>query len=302
MKCSKRDEINGWLVIDKEIGMGSTQVVNQTRYLLNAKKNGHTGTLDPFATGVLPIAFGEATKLVPYIMEGKKEYEFVVRFGATTDTLDCTGNIVEQCLRVPTEEEIKECLIHFVGKIEQVPPAYSAIKVNGKRAYDLVRKGEKVDIPVREVEIYRLEIVEFLPPESARFVVECSKGTYVRTLGADLAKKLGTLGYLTELRRTKCGKFNIKDTILLENLKNMEYIAERQEKLLPMLTSLCDITVIAVEEDDAVKLKQGQAVSPKNYEVSEFVGQEVAAVCSDKLIAMVRIDERRISPVRVFNL
>ncbi|MBE6453549.1 MAG: tRNA pseudouridine(55) synthase TruB [Alphaproteobacteria bacterium] len=302
MKRVKKDVINGWLIIDKEVGVGSTQVVNQTRYLLNAQKNGHTGTLDPFATGVLPIAFGEATKLVPYIMDGKKEYEFVVRFGATTDTLDCTGNIIEQDLGVPTEEEIKKCLGYFIGKIEQVPPAYSAIKVNGKRAYDLVRKGEKVDIPVREVEIYRLEMIEFLPPESARFVVECSKGTYVRTLGADLAKKLGTLGYLTELRRTKCGNFRIDDTILLESLKNIEYIAERQKKLLPLLTSLCDITVIAVREDDAIKLRKGQAVSPRNYKVDELVGREVAAVCSDRLVAMVRIDERRISPVRVFNL
>lgn len=302
MKHSKGNDINGWLIVDKPEGVSSTQVVNQTRRLLNAKKNGHTGTLDPFATGVLPIAFGEATKLISFVMDGNKEYEFVLKFGETTDTLDYTGNIVEEGGRVPTKDEIKEVIPFFVGTIEQVPPMYSAIKINGKRAYDLARRGEIADIPVRKVEIYRLEMVEFVTSESVKFRVLCSKGTYVRTLGADLAKKLGTLGFLAALRRTKCGDFSINDTILLENLKNMEYIADRQKILLPLLTSLCDITVIAVREEDAIKLRLGQGVSPKNYDVSYFEGKKLAAVFDGKLIAMVRIEKNRISPVRVFNL
>ena len=302
MKHKKGEPINGWLIIDKPLGMGSTTVVNQTRSLLNAQKNGHTGTLDPFATGVLPIAFGEATKLISYVMDGDKVYEFVLKFGEETDTLDCTGKVVKSGGRVPTEKEIRAALSSFEGEIEQVPPAYSAIKIEGKRAYDLARKGEEVNIKPRKVRIERIELLEMLSEGRAKFRVECSKGTYVRTLGADLAKKLGTLGFLSELRRTKCANFGLEHTILLENLKNMEYAQLRREKLLPLLTSLCDITVIAVKEEDAAKLRQGQAVSPKGYEVKKLIGKEAAMVFDGDLVAMVRIDEKRISPIRVFNL
>ena len=258
MKHNKGEEINGWLVVDKSRGMGSTDVVRRTKRLFRARKNGHAGTLDPFATGVLPVAFGEATKLLPFVTDGVKEYEFIIRWGVSTDTDDSEGEVIAQCEKIPERSEIEAVIPAFLGKIVQVPPVYSAIKINGRRAYDLARKGICVDIPKREVEIYALELLEELPNQQARFKVRCSKGTYIRTLGKDIALKLGTLGYLQELRRTKCGNFDLSQKILLENLENMVYGEDLNKFLLPLETFLCDITVIAVSEADAAKLKWGR--------------------------------------------
>ncbi|MBE6459303.1 MAG: tRNA pseudouridine(55) synthase TruB [Alphaproteobacteria bacterium] len=297
----KGNKISGWLVVDKPRGMGSTQVVSFTRRLFNAQKNGHCGTLDPFATGVLPIAFGEATKLIPYVTDGEKEYEFVLYFGEETDTLDTEGQVVAISDVIPSEAEIRTVLSEFVGEIIQIPPAYSAIKIDGKRAYNLVRQGEEVQIPERKIKIYELELLEMLTNRTARLRVRCSKGTYVRTLGADIARKLGSCGYLKELRRTKCGNFDLSQKILLENIKNMEYGEALLKSLLPVMTCLRDIAVIAVGKEDAKKLKLGQGLSPKMLDVKNFIGQEAAAVFENELVAIVRIDERKISPVRVFN-
>ena len=217
----KGDDVNGWLVIDKPRDIGSTQVVNLTRKWLNAKKNGHCGTLDPFATGVLPVAFGEATKLIPLVTDGPKEYEFVIKWGEATASGDTESEVCQRSAIIPSKEDILSVLPRFIGKISQVPPAYSAIKINGERAYNLVRRGEDVEIPERIVEIYALELLEELPEEQARFRVACSKGTYVRTLGQDIAKSLGTVGHLKELRRTKCGNFDLSQKILLENIKKI---------------------------------------------------------------------------------
>lgn len=301
MKHKKGKNIHGWLIVDKPRGMGSTEVVNMTRRLLDAKKNGHAGTLDPFATGVLPIAFGEATKLLPFVTDGSKEYEFVVQWGKATDSGDTEGRLTEESKKIPTREEILAVLPSFFGKIRQVPPAFSAIKINGRRAYDLARRGEEVKIPERIVEIYDLKLLEILPDNRARFWTACSKGTYIRSLGQDLARKLGTCGYLTELRRTKCGNFDLSQKILLEKLKNIEYCIDPEKVLLPVITCLRDIAVIAVTEADAAKLRHGQCLSPKAYEVANLSGQTAAAVCEGELAAMVRIEERRILPVRVFN-
>lgn len=298
---SKGNDVNGWLIIDKPRNMGSTDVVSITRRIFNAKKNGHTGTLDPFATGVLPIAFGEATKLISLVMDGRKEYEFIIKWGVATSTDDTEGEIVDTQDKIPNLEEIQKVLPMFMGEIKQIPPVYSAIKINGQRAYDLARKGEDVEMPSRNVTIYDLEFIETLPDNMAKFRVECSKGTYIRTLGKDIALCLGTTGHLQELRRTKCANFSLKDTINLEVLKNIVHIDEANEVLLPMMTSLCDITVIAVAEVDAVKLKLGQSISPKAYDVNSYLGQEVLTVFENKLIAIARIEERRISPIRVFN-
>lgn len=300
MKRTRADDINGWLIIDKPRDMGSTQVVGKTRYLLHANKNGHTGTLDPFATGVLPIAFGEATKLVPFVMDGKKEYEFVLKWGEQTQTDDTEGEVVARSDKIPSKDEIINALPNFIGKIKQIPPIYSAIRINGQQAYKLARKGEEIDMPEREVEIYSLELLEEYS-DSAKFRVECSKGTYVRTLGKDLAEFLGTLGHLKELRRTKCGVFDLKHKILLDSLEKIEYVEERRKSLLPLETSLRDIAEIAVTEEDAKKLRMGQGLSPKNYDVKPSEGLVVAKL-HNCLIALVRIDERKISPVRVFNL
>ena len=299
MKHNKADDVDGWLVIDKPRGMGSTQVVGKTRYLLHANKNGHTGTLDPFATGVLPIAFGEATKLVPFVTDGEKEYEFVVEWGAATDTGDIEGKIITTSDKIPNRAEILAAIPHFIGTITQIPPMYSAIKINGQEAYKLARKGQTVEMPAREIEIYALELLEERE-KSAKFKVQCSKGTYVRTLGADMAEYLGSCGYLSELRRTKCGNFSINDTILLDSLEKTEYIEQRRKSLLPMETSLRDIAEIAVSAEDARKLSMGQGLSPKNY--STVLPTELAAVkFHNCLIALVRVDERKISPIRVFH-
>lgn len=303
MKHRKGEDINGWLVIDKPRDMGSTQVVNLTRRLFNAKKNGHAGTLDPFATGVLPIAFGEATKVLPYVTDGDKEYEFLLQFGASTNTDDSEGEIVETTEKIPSLEEIKQVIPLFIGKIKQVPPRYSAIKINGQRAYKLARDGQNVDMPEREIEIFDLQLLNFDDANrQAKFKVKCSKGTYVRTLGRDIALKSGSKGYLKELRRTKCGKFLIDDAILLEKIKNMVHSDDLKKILLPLETSLRDIADLAVSEADAAKLKQGQGLSPKAYDVQRYIGHEMTAFSQGKLVALVRIDATRISPVRVFNL
>ena len=297
----KGDDVHGWLVIDKPRDMGSTDVVNQTRRLFNAKKNGHTGTLDPFATGVLPVAFGEATKLIPFVTDGDKEYEFIIQWGAATASGDTESEVVARSEKIPSKDEILEVIPDFIGEIKQIPPAYSAIKINGQRAYDLVRKGENVEIPERIVTIYNLELLEELADNQAKFRVKCSKGTYVRTLGQDMALALGTLGYLTELRRTKCGKFSLDDTILLENLKNMVHSDDLKKVLLPVITSLRDIAELAVTEADAAKLRQGQAISPRLYQDKNLKEGAAVAVCNGELVAILRIEEKRISPQRVFN-
>lgn len=297
----KGDDISGWLIIDKPRDMGSTEVVNLTRRLFNARKNGHTGTLDPFATGVLPIAFGEATKVIPFVTDGPKEYEFVIQWGQATSTGDTEGEIIGKTEKIPSRDEILRVIPDFLGSIKQVPPAYSAIKIDGRRAYDLVRQGETVDIPERIVEIYYLELLEELTGNQARFKVGCSKGTYVRTLGQDLALALGSLGYLRELRRTKCGNFTLEDTILLENLKNIVHIEDLRKVLLPVITSLRDIAELAVTEADAAKLRQGQAISPRAYQDQNLNEGVAFATCNGELTAILRIEEKRISPERVFN-
>jgi tRNA pseudouridine55 synthase len=302
MKRTKYDNINGWLVIDKPAGLGSTDVVNRTRRLLNANKNGHAGTLDPFASGVLPIAFGEATKLIPFVTDGDKTYEFSLCFGAATTTDDPEGEVCAVSPLIPTAEDIARILPTFLGRIEQIPPIYSALKINGERAYDLARRGENVDMKPRFVFIKDIKMLEQLSENTFKFCVSCSKGTYVRTLGRDIALKLGTLGHLTALRRTKCAIFSLDDTILLENLENMLYLGDRQESLLPIETSLRDIAVIAVSEAEAVKLSRGQGLSPQAYRKVLAEGETAAAMYRDCLIALVRMSERKIAPIRVFNL
>ena len=302
MKHTKHQDINGWLIIDKPKGMTSTDVVNQTRRLFDANKNGHAGTLDPFATGVLPIAFGEATKLIAYVMDGSKEYEFTLKFGTATSTDDIEGDIVRSGGRIPSIDEITGILPSFIGTIEQTPPAYSAIKIDGKRAYDLARSGQAPMMPTRRVEIHSLVLRNQKSADSFCFKVSCSKGTYIRALGRDIALKLNTVGHLTELRRTKCSFFLSSDTILLENLKNIVYEGGRQDVLLPIETALRDIAALAVSAEDAAKLRHGQGLSLKPYDVFQHQGDIMSAYDSSGLVALVRVEEKKISPIRVFNL
>ena len=209
--------------------------------------------------------------------------------------------IIGKTEKIPSRDEILRVIPDFLGSIKQVPPAYSAIKIDGRRAYDLARQGETVDIPERIVEIYYLELLEELADNQARFKVGCSKGTYVRTLGQDLALALGSLGYLRELRRTKCGNFTLEDTILLENLKNIVHIEDLRKVLLPVITALRDIAELALTEADAAKLRQGQAISPRSYQDQNLKEGVAVASFEGELVAIVRIEEKRISPQRVFN-
>ena len=217
----KGNKVDGWLVIDKPYNMGSTKVVGKCRFLTKAQKVGHAGTLDPLATGILPIAFGEATKTIPFMMDAKKTYRFTVTWGEERTTDDIEGDVIETSGIRPTQDQILKALPDFIGVIKQRPPIFSAIKIDGKRAYDLARAGEAVEMKEREVEVFDLKLLES-DLQSATFEMECSKGTYVRSIGRDLARKLGTLGYISMLRRTKVGAFDESDTISLEKLEELE--------------------------------------------------------------------------------
>ena len=292
-------DINGWIILDKPKGLSSNQALRKIQYELKAKKAGHIGTLDPFATGVLPLAFGEATKLIHFLEGNEKTYEFTLKFGQQTTTGDIEGEINNTTTKIPTANEIKKIIPNFIGEISQIPPKYSAIHINGQRAYDLARSGVDFEIPKRTVTIKNLELKEyFADTNCAYFSVTCSKGTYVRTLGEDIAKSLGSLGHLTTLRRTKTSIFNLSDTILLEKLKNMLYTTSEENIVLPVETFLCDITVIALAQDDAFKLKRGQAIENKqNIEI----GTIASALFENKLVALVEARENSLFPIRVFN-
>jgi tRNA pseudouridine55 synthase len=202
-----KQKVDGWVVLDKPLGMGSTQAVGRVRWLFTAAKAGHGGTLDPLATGVLPIALGEATKTVPFVMDGRKEYRFTLRFGQARSTDDGEGAVTATSDDRPSDEAIRAALPRFTGCFEQMPPAFSALKIGGQRAYDLARAGQAVDLKPRAVTIDRLELLSRPDADHADFVVTCGKGTYIRSLGRDLARALGTVGHLSALRRTAVGPF-----------------------------------------------------------------------------------------------
>ena len=235
--------MNGWVIVDKPVGMTSTRVVSLVKRLFNTKKAGHGGTLDPFATGVLPIALGEATKTMPYILESSKAYRFRVKWGEGRSTEDLEGEVTEISAHRPTPADIGHILSQFCGEIEQVPPRYSAIHIDGKRAYDLARAGEDFEVPSRRVTIESLTFLE-ADAETALFDVTCSKGTYIRSLARDMARALGTCGHLIELRRTKAGPFCDKDAILLDSLIEMGHKAVGEGCVLPLQAALDDILAV----------------------------------------------------------
>jgi tRNA pseudouridine55 synthase len=292
--------VNGWIILDKPQGVGSNQVLRKIQYLLRAKKAGHIGTLDPFASGVLPMAFGEATKLIPYLENAGKTYEFTLRFGEATTTDDTEGEVCATSEVLPSREELEAVLERFRGDIMQIPPKFSAIHVNGQRAYKLARQQGDFSMPERAVHISELKLLTYYEAEkSADFSVSCSKGTYVRTLGKDIAEAVGSCGHLTRLRRTKNGIFSLDDTILLENLKNVVYKGCEDSIILPVETFLCDITVIALTEGESLKLKSGQAIESRE----NISFEKVAAACfENKLIALVEYKDGMLYPTRVFNL
>lgn len=299
MKREKK-KIDGWVVLDKPVGLGSTQAVGKVRRLFQAEKAGHGGTLDPLASGVLPIALGEATKTVPFVMDGKKEYRFTLHFGEARSTEDAEGEVTETSEVRPTDEAIRTALSAFVGEIEQVPPAFSALKIGGKRAYDLARAGETVELKPRKVIIDRLELLGRPDRDHADFVVGCGKGTYIRSLGRDLAKALGTVGHLSFLRRTATGPFREEAAISLSKLEALGHNSPLLGALAPVATALDDIPAQALTETQANRLRQGQPVLLTRDAPPS--GTLLRAELEGKLVALCRLDDMSLKPVRVFNL
>ena len=296
----KGEKVDGWIVLDKPVGLGSTPAVSRVRRLFGAQKAGHGGTLDPLASGILPIALGEATKTVPFIMDGRKEYRFTLRFGEARSTEDAEGEVTATSDARPTDDALRAALPAFVGEIEQMPPAFSALKIDGKRAYDLARAGETVQLKPRQVLIERLEMVGRPDRDHADFVVGCGKGTYIRSLGRDLAKAVGTVGHLSALRRTVVGPFREDGAISLSKLEALGHIPALFGALAPVATALDDIPALAMTEAQADRLRQGQPVFLTRDAPPS--GALVRAEVGSRLVALVRSDGVALQPVRVFNL
>jgi tRNA pseudouridine55 synthase len=304
-KRDKRD-VHGWIVLDKPVGMTSTHAVAVVKRLFAAKRAGHAGTLDPLASGCLPIAVGEATKTVPFVVDGRKVYVFTVRWGEERDTDDAEGRVVHSSESRPDEAAIRALLPRFTGTIEQVPPRYSAVKIDGERAYDLARDGETVELAPRPVDIHRLDLMEIPDRDHAVLAAECGKGTYVRSLARDLGRELRSFGHVSALRRSRVGPFGEQDMISLERLDALCHRAAVGEGnladvLLPVETALDDIPALAVSPADAARLTRGQAVLLRGRDAPIFSGM-VHVTASGQLVAIAEVDHGEIVPRRVFNL
>jgi tRNA pseudouridine55 synthase len=299
-------DVHGWVVLDKPVGMTSTYAVSVIKRLFSARRAGHAGTLDPLASGCLPIALGDATKTVPFVMDGRKTYHFTVRWGEERDTDDAEGRVVETSSSRPTADAINLLLPGFVGTVEQVPPRFSAIKIEGERAYDIARDGEEPELKARLVTIDRLTLVDMLDADHTGFVAECGKGTYVRSLARDLGRALGCLGHVSALRRMAVGPFAEADMIPLEELEALCHRAAAgggslADALLPVATALDDIPALAVSRADAARLQRGQAVLMRGRDAPVVRGT-VYVTASDCLVALAEVDRGEIVPKRVFNL
>ncbi|MEE9139964.1 MAG: tRNA pseudouridine(55) synthase TruB [Alphaproteobacteria bacterium] len=299
--------IHGWLVIDKPKGTTSARVVARVRRLTGATKAGHGGTLDPLASGVLPIALGEATKTVAYVMDGTKAYRFTVRWGEARDTDDADGEVTAESPVRPGEAEIRAELARFLGEIEQIPPTYSAVKVEGQRAYALARANESFALAPRVVRIDLIELVCMDDDDHATFEVECGKGTYMRALARDLGQSLGAFAHIVALRRTAVGPFTEGQAISLDSVGALGHSAGAFEHLLPIETALVDIPALALTETEARWLRSGRPVPMLRASDVERIdglhpGTSVCAMSSGKPVAVARFDKGKLRPVRVFNL
>jgi tRNA pseudouridine55 synthase len=307
----KGTPVHGWVVIDKPKDVTSTQVVGIVRRIFDAQKAGHAGTLDPMATGVLAIALGEATKTVPYAMDSEKTYRFTATWGEARDSDDAEGKVTATSPVRPTREQIEAALPAFTGEIVQVPPAYSAIKVQGERAYDLAREGEVVVLEPRTVEVLESRLVGMPDADHAEFEILCGKGTYVRAWVRDIARAMGTLGYVSDLRRTRIGGFSAETAIGLEKLKALGHGPAAFEHLRPIATALDGIPALAVTGPDAVRLKSGNSVLVRANifaRLTECVSgddlQGLTVFCSTpegEPVALAELEQGELRPFRVFN-
>lgn len=292
--------VDGWIVIDKQAGMTSTQVVGAVRRLLNAAKAGHAGTLDPLATGVLPIALGRATKTIPHLSLRPKAYRFMLRWGESRTTDDAEGAIVETSDRRPDEASIRAALPRFTGAIVQVPPDFSAVKVKGERAYDLAREGETLALTPRTVTIYRIELLSMPDRDHAEFRVECGTGTYMRGIARDLARALGTVGHVAALRRLQVGPFVETGAITLDKLKDLGHIPP---PITPVETVLDDIPALAVTGAEASRLRSGQSIALLRRADLESLkdGAELCVMAEGRAVALAKRDGATVRPVRLLN-
>ncbi len=320
MAASRRGRpVHGWVNLDKPAGIGSTRAVAIVRRAFDARKAGHAGTLDPLASGVLPVALGEATKTVPFVMAGAKSYRFAVRWGEARETDDCEGAVTATCAKRPTAAGIEAALPAFVGEIAQIPPRFSAIRVAGERAYRLARAGRPVALAARPVVIDRLALVDMPDADRAVFDMDCRKGAYVRSVARDLAAALGTVGHVESLRRTRAGPFRDCDAIPLENLMQPDHMGardgdaarppaiDRAALLQPVARALDDIPALDVTECEAARIRNGQPVPILRAGDRRRIGDlpDNAALCAllnGEAIAVMRLKGRSALPARVFNL
>jgi len=301
-KREKRD-VHGWLVLDKPVGMTSTHAVSVVKRAFQAKRAGHAGTLDPLASGCLPIALGEATKTVPFVMEGRKSYRFTVRWGEERDTDDAEGRIAAVSAARPTAADIRALLPRFTGTIAQVPPRFSAVKIDGERAYDLAREGEVVELEARPVDIHRLELVETPDADHAVLAAECGKGTYVRALARDMGRLLGCLGHVVALRRTAVGPFAEDVAVGLDALEGLApgpSAGVPPSPLLPVAAGLAALPALAVSRADAGRLARGQPVLLRGRDAPLIEGF-VAVSTQGALVALAEVQTGELHPRRVFN-
>jgi tRNA pseudouridine55 synthase len=297
--------ISGWLILDKPVDFGSTEAVGKIKWLFNAQKAGHAGTLDPLASGMLPIALGDATKTVPYVMDGRKIYEFTVTWGEERSTDDLEGEVTQTSDQRPSEEAIRALLPTYTGTINQVPPQFSAIKIAGERAYDLARDGETVEIPSREVEVHRLTLLN-CEGDNAHFEVECGKGTYVRSLARDFGRDLGCYGHISSLRRTFVAPFAEEMMVPLAELVALEAIEDRDERLAALDAFLGDtaealsaLPQLRITDDQAHRLRMGNPIILRGRD-APVAEPEAVALAGGKLIAIGEIAGGEFHPRRVF--
>ncbi len=305
------NNINGWIVLDKQLGVTSRQAVTKISKILNIKKVGHAGTLDPMATGVLPIAVGEATKCISFIHNKIKKYSFTVKWGETTNTDDLEGTVLEKSNVRPTKTQVIDILNSFKGKVLQDPPAFSAIKIDGKRSYKLARNNIIVKHRPREVQIHKLSLKKIVNSDLAEFEVLCGKGTYIRSLAKDIAEKLNTKAHVIALRRHSVGNFREKDTIFIDFFTEIIHSPSILRKVLPIEAVLDDIPALALNEIEARKLKLGQKIQFNSLEFkNKFLNkhpnfQEFEKLCAtrnDSLIALVKIETDLVKPKRIINI
>ncbi|MER9891215.1 tRNA pseudouridine(55) synthase TruB [Mesorhizobium sp. M0119] len=306
--------ISGWLILDKPVGMGSTEAVSKIKWLFQAEKAGHAGTLDPLASGMLPIALGEATKTVPYVQDGAKIYRFTVAWGEERSTDDLEGPATKSSDRRPAEADVLALLSKYTGVIMQTPPQFSAIKIAGERAYDLARDGETIDIPAREVEIGRLDLAEHMADRTI-FEVECGKGTYVRSLARDMGRDLGCFGHIAELRRVEVEPFTQEDFVTLAELEAARFGEQSEEGslaadapidfgaidalLVDTAAALECLPQVAISDDAATKIRLGNPVIIRGRD-APVEAEEACATARGKLVAIGAIEQGMFKPKRVF--